>query len=84
MPSSDNCVKLKRFDLNDNREIIMVDKKVAVVDKKDSYMQILSSFYYQKEYYNFVTFILGYYNEDTGSFQIKMFLEVFLLKIINQ
>jgi hypothetical protein len=28
MPSSDNCVKLKRFDLNDNREIIiMVDKK---------------------------------------------------------
>ncbi len=32
--------------------------KVAVVD---SYMQILTSFYYQKEYYNMVTFILGYY-----------------------
>jgi hypothetical protein len=41
-------------------------------------MQILTSFYYQKEYYNLVTFILGYYNEDTGSFEIKMFLEVFL------
>ena len=41
-------------------------------------MQILNSFYYQKEYYNLVTFILGYYNDDTGSFQIKMFLEVFL------
>jgi hypothetical protein len=30
LPSSDNCVKLKRFDLNDNREIIMVDNKVVI------------------------------------------------------
>ncbi len=30
LPSRDNCVKLKRFDLNDNREIIMVDNKVVI------------------------------------------------------
>ena len=47
-------------------------------------MQILTSFYYQKEFSNLVTFILGYYNEDTGSFQIKMFKSFFLLKIKNQ